>query len=1051
MSHPLLKKSSLTEAERETLLDEFVPSTGATTPRILVRLLSLLTGLIYGPAVGVSEATAKAPWSASTPLGVLALGANPGRILEFTPEDAKRSALGCDAEGIKVAKHLMPKSKAAFFAGSMLDLDHAPMGNSWSLALVHPSPDKPALTHSDNQPIPMAGAKWGFGGAGTSIDEIEASLAFALHHANTVGAILPRAYAKGPAFGILLERLSRDSSLCYRLDLEAMPKAGVKEPVSLCVFQTSAHAYPQSAEASTIKGAEKAIRALIINSALEAQSPLGRLLSNPDEVGSLRGLLEESKCAREKATELTLPPTPKPNAPEVRLALAGRAHKILLLPQGAGKQKVLASLAIAEARLWHGFRSNEGFKPQSMLDWDCDLPRNAGHGMEALDRIVNRLGTLGVAVNLDPQLVRHLYKADARALVENIPHPQWLKTDGGWKPMNQDLDPGAGRGLGLLLARDQTFANRCWQIPHGLKVKCWERKAKAHVEQSWPAFPVYAFARQDAARVLTRRATIYSAKQGLGKTRFSVAAFLASGMARGLWVLETRLIDEFRRELKGLGLLDECHLIESPDDLKNLGRLNVISYNKLWKPVGAPKPRAEFGLGGTYAAALAKRRLFVFMDESHRLKSPDAKQAQAARFLAQRAKRVVLMTGTAVQSYPRNIRGLLSAGWGDGTSANPYGASLRRPLVGGYRPLRSSRSWRGELVAGSTKFNDDFVDKISYTPTNLDGTLGHSKTREMPRVKDYSLWRSFLAPKLLRRVPGEPEVRSSGFSVPSADPQWVMVPPDPDHFAHYHRVLKRFADIWHERVEEERRTGSTITTTASVLAELDVLRFASTAPVVPHRWATASPELAYASSRPTALMLEAAKRICRWVEEGEKVVVGAEKPSALQWLSVILANADKWLDDAEPVESILALDSDIAKRNRAINLARDEDKAPVLMITVGTGKEGLNLPEFGRLCTLDLGWSPMDLDQFRHRILRPGQSSDCEIVHFYHQGMVDQYMFQLCSAKADAINEAVDGQNSSFENSSWQDFRTFTLSMLADEGYAFAAEALEMTPVAKIA
>jgi len=40
-----------------------------------------------------------------------------------------------------------------------------------------------------------------------------------------------------------------------------------------------------------------------------------------------------------------------------------------------------------------------------------------------------------------------------------------------------------------------------------------------------------------------------------------------------------------------------------------------------------------------------------------------------------------------------------------------------------------------------------------------------------------------------------------------------------------------------------------------------------------------------------------------------------------------------------------------------------------VLISVGMGKEGLNLPEFSKLLTLDIGWVPADLDQFRHRYL----------------------------------------------------------------------------------
>jgi hypothetical protein len=106
------------------------------------------------------------------------------------------------------------------------------------------------------------------------------------------------------------------------------------------------------------------------------------------------------------------------------------------------------------------------------------------------------------------------------------------------------------------------------------------------------------------------------------------------------------------------------------------------------------------------------------------------------------------------------------------------------------------------------------------------------------------------------------------------------------------------------------------------------------------------------------------------------------------------------------------------------------------------GKEGLNLPEFSKLLTLDLGWVPADLDQFDHRILRPDQVGVPELVHLFHRGLIDDYMRQLCAAKSDAIAQAIDGQDSSFDYEAWSDLRGFTLKMLANEGYRFAAEML---------
>ena len=1037
----------------------FKSTTGPNVPQEVADLIGILVGTTFVAkrGTGLSPKTDGAPWNPDTALGVTVIAANPLPMLSVVPSASTISVLSPDKAALKAVKRLYPSAKTAL--GGAREILGIERNDDWNakhgLAVVFPDPANPVLQAEVGEVFSAPGARWGFQGDKSAIQVVQTILGFAVEHFSVTAAILPTPFVAQDLPSFLEHTYRQARSLRYRLDLAAMPGSGITEPLSICVFgHSNSYSDPSVLGPFTdFASARKAALAVVDGEYTNyGRSGPSRNLWIPTCHSDHANQSAHVFQAKPIPTATVVPALPK-DAPLVRLALGGRAHRILLLPQGETPAEVqAASFAVAEARLFAGYRSCSGFKPQSRLDWNTDLPRNAGKAFLALGRVKRSLEAVGIRVTVDAQLERHVQRADRRALGENLPFPQWtLDGKGGWTVSNglveQDAD--AKVGVAYQKARAATFASRCWAAPSGLKVKSWDRKSASHVETVWPTFPVYAFARIDATRVLARRSAIYSAKQGLGKTRFSVMTFLASGMQRGLWVLESRLVNEFKRELTAIGLIDHFHQIENIDDVKAMKRINVITYNRLWRPIGTPKARANFGPGETLAGKLAKYRLAVFLDESHKIKSPDSKQAVCARFLAQHAKRVILMTGTAVQSYPRNLLGLLSAGWGDGTAHNPYGASLRRPLPGGYNVYSAQTSrvkGRGELVAGSTRFADDYVEKIMYAPatTTQDGELviQGTKSREVPRVKDLCLWRAFLAPKLLRRVPSEPEVRASGFKVPAADPQWVKITPDPYHYAYYHGVLTTFAQVWQTRLEEERKTGKIETGSANVLSELDALRFASTIPVIPHRWAPVAAELAYPSNQPTALMREAAKRICEWVQAGERVLVGAEKPSALQWLSVVLANADRWVEDAEPVESILALDDDINRRNKAIDHARDHSDVPVLMITIGKGKEGLNLPEFSKLITLDLGWLPGDLDQFRHRILRPGQVGDVEIVHLYHEGLVDSYIYQLSTAKADGISEAVDGQSSTFDYTKWKDFRTFALEMLSDEGFRFATDAL---------
>jgi hypothetical protein len=712
---------------------------------------------------------------------------------------------------------------------------------------------------------------------------------------------------------------------------------------------------------------------------------------------------------------------------------------------------ITARLAIEEARLWHGWMGSDGFSPQNRLDWACDLVRNAGSTSAKVAEIVDALESIqGIKVIVDEQLLTHCRRQDKRALIELNNHSQWIKKGDDWEKRNEDdIDSTDHPSWEVMADRHDRHSIHAKSIPHGLSIKKWDKKTQQHVTVQYPKVPIYDFSVTDIIRTLGRRSVIYSAKQGLGKTRYSIGCVLASGASKALWVLESRLVNEFRRELRKIGLLEHFHQIESASDLKRLKLFNVITYSRLWKAVnGREIANKDWGPGKSFAAALAKRRMTVIIDEAHKIKSATSKQGIAARYLCNRAKRVILMTGTAIQSYPRNILGLVNAGWGDGSSYNPYG--YRRPVEGGYDVPGKSWKTRGLLMKGVNQFVDEFVDVIWYTSQFAQTGSDGMKSREIPRIKNPDLWKSFVHPKLIRRVPNEPDVRASGVTTPEAKPRFESVEPDKSHFAYYKLVLDQFAAIWQERLKKEKEGANIENSIACILPELDALRFASTSPVIEHRWAEDNPLLKDGYKEPTAVMLKALELINEWVSGGDRVIVGAEKPSALQWLADLLACLPTYIPDSEPIEAVLALDSDIQKRNAAIDHARDDSNCPVLLISVGKGKEGLNLPEFSKLLTLDFGWVPGDLDQFRHRILRPGQTGDVEIVHLFHEGMIDSYMKQLCDAKSDAIAEVIDGQESSFDYSQWRDYRTFALDMLAKEGYQFAAEALSKINEGKI-
>lgn len=1051
--HPLLEQEHLSALERRELLEGYVTRGRALvlegdrglidshrrralnlgqffTPARVVETLTQAMGLMDHPAW---EGAWQLPERGSV---VDCAGCGNGRMFQFLPADWGKAGADVDPLATRAARLIYPE--AEILDSDLLEF-RGQKGKRFTAAMINP-PFSLQLTAQT--PLGMRCAQWGVWGKGTSAPSHLAALEIALGMAELVGAILPTSAMVGDdgkaIRNLLAEQHGREAMLRLDLPTEAFRDEGTEWPCSILLCGS----WRGEAKRYTCETWEEVDEALSEWISLQRGlqggwdgSILGNLKRGPSATGSLTSWRVPARETKLRQVREGL----GSEGPLVRLCLGGRGHRIVMKPNG-----LIAGLAIEEARLWQGWMTSDGFEPQSRLDWACDLVRNAGAATSRIQEVVDSLESLGgLSVSVDQQLWAHARMADRRAHVEMTSFSQWVKVGDGWEERGRDMSGRNHPAFHMIKARHQLFRGRAEALPSGLCVKGWDRAARVHAVRKYSGFPIYAFSRKDIGRALSCRSVIYSAKQGLAKTRFSIGAVLASGASKALWVLESRLVNEFKRELGKIGMLDHFHRIETAEDLKNLKLFNVVTYSRIWKPVndGAERRRGSWGPGKSFAAALAKRRMMVVLDEAHKIKAATSKQGIACRLLCQRAKRVVMLTGTAVQSYARNILGLVNAGWGDGSAMNPYG--YRRPVEGGYYvDSGRSRRRRNDMIRGVTSFVDQFVDVLWYTPAFEQTASTGMKSREIPRLKDVPLWDSYVRPKIIRRVPGEPEVRASGVTTPESKPEFIGVDPDTHHFAHYKLVMDRFATIWKERLERERETGKSENNAAHILPELDALRFASTAPVAEHRWAKEDPRLRYASKAPTAVMLEALRRIAAWVEAGDRVVVGAEKPAALQWLADLLADLPRYVPDSEPVSCMLALDADIDKRNSAIDRARDDGEASVLLISVGKGKEGLNLPEFAKLLTLDYGWVHGDLDQFRHRILRPGQTGDVEIVHLHHVGMIDAYMQQLCMAKTDAIAQAIDGQETQFDYSQWKDYRTFALEMLEQEGYKFAAEAL---------
>ncbi|KAB0579889.1 helicase, partial [Campylobacter sputorum subsp. sputorum] len=136
-------------------------------------------------------------------------------------------------------------------------------------------------------------------------------------------------------------------------------------------------------------------------------------------------------------------------------------------------------------------------------------------------------------------------------------------------------------------------------------------------------------------------------------------------------------------------------VIESPADLDDLRRFNLISYERLRMVVDPSQSRRA-----TYAHRLRRRIGLLVADEGERLANPTSEQSRALWRLS--ARRRYVLTGSPIPNYPRDAFGLIAFAGGDGTAAQPYG----------YRRGYLEQSWLQSVEyadRGIDRFRDDFV------------------------------------------------------------------------------------------------------------------------------------------------------------------------------------------------------------------------------------------------------------------------------------------------------------------------------------------------------
>lgn len=538
---------------------------------------------------------------------------------------------------------------------------------------------------------------------------------------------------------------------------------------------------------------------------------------------------------------------------------------------------------------------------------------------------------------------------------------------------------------------------------------------------------------------------------------------------RNLVVLESKLIDELLHEAEKIGFpVEKINVIDEHEKAKpeHLKWLNVATYTRIWRSVDGQYRtrevegwRVEVDYDGetrertfededdipvhyfeddhatvrqdtievegppckSQAHVLRQTRFnALFFDEAHNLKGgKTTKQARYAQLL--RAKHTVLMSGTIVKSYPRNIYALLVQAFGEQTPENYWAYDV--PVL---------HPDGDHCTTGTRVFREDFV-QVEYFSPKFDNTLEDGqKGREIPMVPEENLpeWRSMLAPKVLRRHRREPEVEKA-IKIPDADFEVVEVDIDDNHAEFYGWWFHRFRDWFREQLAKERRDGDNMNA-AQILAQLNKLQFASTVPQSDKVQAEGHCEWEEGLTRKQNRLIEEMERI---EEEDKKAIIFSERPGLLDQLH-------EHLERIGIGSVVFHGDVGISRRIDRKNRFRNDEACTVLLMSRECGNTGYNLPEADEVWSADWSWTPDKMTQAEKRMLRSDWATEERkekgqkpvIRRLVQKGTIDEYMRQLVETKSEGISEAIDYQESDFDPTEWMSFRDFSIQMFEDKG-----------------
>lgn len=725
---------------------------------------------------------------------------------------------------------------------------------------------------------------------------------------------------------------------------------------------------------------------------------------------------------------------------EARITLGGRSGQIRVSAD--------SNVGFAKYKLWKdqlGKLLNKNTKQMKHL-WDYyRRKRLMVNNPRLLDFFENSLESSNVDVEVDDQVKDWMKNSIVTSKIQKADFEKWIKeSDDEWKEIYKE---------------------------NGVRNTC-EHLYNDYLRQIDNRIPwnLYDFQKDDLARMLCKKNALYVSFLGSGKSRQYLSYIYMRDSKRNTIVLESRLIRELLKEVEKIGFpRDWIHIIESPEDAKrkNLGRVNLISYSRIWRPVNDKKRKSvshqtvvqyytqdhqqkqrileghldaaevmdrtdvvniksidhvrdveERGPQKTIGHLLRENYMnTVICDEAHRLKGGlNTLQAKTAQLL--RAKHTLLMTGTAFKNYPRDIYALLVQAFGDHTVSNRWG--YHHDILSDDEPVFNSQ----KKIFTSKFVKRGFDNEADKVDPDIQG-------KEIPKVPDESMdeWRDMLSPKVLRRNRYEPEVIKD-IPQPEADKQSVEFEITKKHAKFYQWWFEDFAKWFEQQNQKDGNVGG-----AAILVQLNKLRFVSTFPQSEKLKGDNVPDSAPLwDGSLTSKQKGIRDRILNEAENGNKTILFSEHPDCLEHMGRCLE--DKGL---EP----LLFTGKQRKKPRLDNLDRfrdSKDRYEVLLMSRQCGQAGYNISIADLVWSIDYPWVPSAMTQAEGRMLRPQwmegrpEGAVPRIRRAYIAGTIDEYMKQKVGMKMSGIDEAMDHGEANINPSDYISLQEFAENMIYDKG-----------------